>query len=71
MTKCPHCNEKMDFDFLNNILDKLDSGGVQFETIVSTECCSNSIKAINDLNTYYIISEPAKSDEKMNMIGAK
>jgi multimeric flavodoxin WrbA len=72
MTKCPQCQLKMDFDFLNEIMDELSqSRSVIYETIVQATCCSKKLKAINDCNTYYIISEPAKEGEERDMIGAK
>jgi|GEM_PF-1327029 len=73
MTPCPQCGKKMNQDFLNGLMGRLESGysKLSFSFPIPAECCGKQLMAINELNMYYIISEPAKPGEEKIMIGAK
>lgn len=76
MINCPQCGSSMNNDFLDKVMDRLElemktNSQLKLEFIFETECCGKSLKAINELYKYYMISEPSKENEEKVFIGAK
>ncbi len=70
MTKCPHCNADLNYDFLDDVMNKLGTSPMRNELYLFSPCCYKELHAIAEFGMYYIHSEPMRAEEHRTMIGA-